>query len=276
MDADDNRSAHLKTAIRDRNTLLKAGGLAAAFFGGIWLFSGSPILAAAIALAAFGFLIWAEASSKAAEDFYKAYASSRNLERVKDYSLPPLTDLLRKGDRRYTGETFRGHLPGGLDGTLAHYTYVEVTHDSKGRRQESHHPFTLAVFELPSAHPVPSISLARNSIFGGLIDALSSKDRVDLESQDFNKKFDLYLEKNHDANWLRQLFSPKFIVDLCDSPLTGLGFEIEDRTLIIFDKGRKDGADELDRHATASCEVARHILTEVAEGVPVEAAPPKA
>ena len=66
-------------------------------------------------------IVFAIASSQAANDFYSAYADGRGLVRTGEKSsLPPVTPLLQRGERRYTDEIFSGLLPGGLSGALAH------------------------------------------------------------------------------------------------------------------------------------------------------------
>jgi len=84
-------------------------------------------------------IVFLIASSQAANDFFAAYAKSRGLTRIAGRgSLPPVTPLLQRGDRRYTDEIFNGLLPGGLSGSLAHYTFEETSTDSDGNRDTTY------------------------------------------------------------------------------------------------------------------------------------------
>src|SRR5689334_3766334 len=103
-DTNDTRGVHLKRILGNPITLivtvvlavivLVAVGASSAGFGFGAAGAGGVIVLALIVV----FII---ANNQAREDFYNAYATGRHLTRMAGRSdLPPLTPLLRKGDKR--------------------------------------------------------------------------------------------------------------------------------------------------------------------------------
>ncbi|HEX2264719.1 MAG TPA: hypothetical protein VHH14_00380, partial [Solirubrobacterales bacterium] len=155
-DAKDTRGLHLRRIARHPATLILGGiGVVGAAIGGIA--AGSIVIGAAAAGAVFLLtllIVWLLASGKAADDFFRAYAEGRKLQRTDGKSqVPPVTPLLRKGDRRYAEERFDGVLPGGLDGSLCLYTYEEESRDSDGNKQTTYMHHTIAMTQLPDTAP---------------------------------------------------------------------------------------------------------------------------
>ncbi len=73
-----------------------------------------------------------------------------------------------------------------------------------------------------------------------------SKERVKLESEALDEKYEIFAGKGQDAVWLRQLFSPTFIVWLTDAAPKKFAFELVDGTLCCYVNGHKEDAAELD------------------------------
>lgn len=125
-DAGDTRSHHLRRLLASPVTLILTGVVAISAFIALAASAGVGIGAAAaggVVLLAL-LIVFLLARSAAAEDFFAAYAKGRGLERTSGKSgLPPLTPLLQRGDERYRQQRFDGVLPGGMNGSLAHYTY---------------------------------------------------------------------------------------------------------------------------------------------------------
>ena len=171
--------------------------------------------------------------------------------------LPEVTPLLSKGTDRYAERTLTGEIAEGVEGTLALYTYETESTDSKGNRQVQYHRFTVGLIEVPEcAGFVPELYCQRK--FG--LRALEkfedvfrrSKERVKLESEVLDEKYEIFSGKGQDANWLRQLFSPTFIVWLTDEAPKKFAFELVDGTLCCYIHGHEEDAAGLDLVAACS------------------------
>jgi hypothetical protein len=225
--------------------------------------------AAAILLLAL-IIVFAIASNQAANDFFAAYAETRGLARIAGRgSLPPITPLLRKGDRRYTEEVFNGLLPGGLSGSLAHYTYEDTSTDSDGNRDTTYYHFTVAVSQLPETAPFLSeLALQRRSGFrfmDSAEDVFRKRQRVELESELADKKFEIFIGENDDMVKARSVFSPSFIVWLGEEAHKGIAFELVAGAYVANIKGHLKTADELDAFCRDAAVIARRLDEEALE-----------
>jgi hypothetical protein len=272
-DANDLRGYHFKRLLAKTLTVALLGSLTLIAFvaGGIGV---SPLvgLLAAAAVFVLGVLgVFVIADNKAAHDFFEVYAEQRGLTLIHGRGrLPKATPLLRKGNDRYTERTLAGPIADGLDGTLALYTYEEETTDSDGDRQTNYYRYTLGLVEVAEcAGLVPELYCQRK--FGlraleKLEDAFrTKKERVKLESEALDEKYEIFAGKEQDANWLRQLFSPTFIVWLADSAPDKFAFELVDGTLCCYVSGHKENAAELDAIAAATGAVAKRLRDEALE-----------
>lgn len=215
-------------------------------------------------------IVFAIASSQAANDFFVAYAESRGLARISGKgSLPPVTPLLRKGDRRYTEETFNGLLPGGLSGTLAHYTYEDTSTDSDGNRDTTYFHYTVAVSQLPETAPFLSeLALQRRSGFrfmDSAEDKFRTRQRVEVESELADKKFEIFTGKDDDMVKARRVFSPTFIVWLGEEAHEGIAFELVAGAFVANIKGHLKTAEELDAFCEGAAVIARRLDEEACE-----------
>jgi hypothetical protein len=271
-DANDLRGYHFKRLMRKPLSWILIGGLA--LLAGI-------VLAAAIGPAIGGaafvvvlligvVIVFAIADSRAAEAFFNVYAEQHGLTLGGRGPLPPATPLLRKGDDRYAERTLSGPIADGFDGTLALYTYEEETRDSDGNKQTSYYHYTLGLVEVPEcvAH-VPELYCQRK--FG--LKALEkledvfrrSKERVELESEALDDKYEIFAGKEQDPVWLRQLFAPTFIVWLTESTPDKFAFELVDGTLCCYVNGHKESAADLDKISAATGSVAKRLRDEAQE-----------
>jgi len=271
-DADDLRGLHFKLLLGKTLALVLiaaftiAAGVAAAVFVG-------PAIGAAAALGAFLLsllIVFGIADSRAEDAFFQTYAGQRGLELGGRAPLPPTTPLLRKGDDRYAERTLSGGFADGIEGILALYTYEEETRDSKGNKQTSYYRYTVGLVPLPEcAELAPELYCQRK--FGlraleGFEDAFrTEKERVDLESSAMGDKYEIFAGKGQDANWLRQLFAPTFIVWLTDAAPKKFAFELVGGTLCCYVSGHKKAAAELDEVGTATAAVAQRLREEAAE-----------
>ena len=215
-------------------------------------------------------IVYLIARSRAADDFYTAYAGGRGLTRVEGRgSLPPVTALLQKGDNRYTEQLFNGTLPGGLVGSLAHYTYEEESRDANGNRETTYYHFTIAVTQIPETAPFMG-ELAMQRRFGfrfmdSAEDKFRSRQRVELESVDADKKFEIFIGEGDEMNRARQVFSPTFVVWLAEEAHEEIAFELNAGALVVNVKGHKKTAQELDAFCEGAAVVARRLYEEAIE-----------
>ncbi len=271
-DANDLRGFHFRRLLGKPLTwILLAIFVVGAGAGGA-IFVGALIGAAAAgAVFLLGLLIvFAIADSRAEDAFFIAYAEERGLALAGKGPLPPATPLLRKGDDRYAERSLAGPLAEGVDGLLALYTYEDETTDSEGNRQTNYYHYTVGLAQVPEcAGFVPELYCQRKSGLRALEkfeDVFRrSKERVKLESEALDKRYEIFTGKGQDANWLRQLFSPTFIVWLTDSAPEKFAFELVDGTLCCYVKGHKEKAAELDTIRASSAAVAMRLRDEATE-----------
>jgi hypothetical protein len=272
-DANDMRGYHFSRLMRTPLTLiLIAVATAAAFVAGL-VFIGAAIGggAAIVALLLGIVIVFVIADNRAANDFFEVYAANRGLTLIHGRGrLPQATPLLRKGNDRYTERTLTGPIADGFDGTLALFTYEEETRDSDGDTQTNYYRYTLGLVEVPDcAAFVPELYCQRKFGLRALEkfeDAFrGNKERVTLESEKLLDKYEIFATKEQDANWLRQLFSPSFIVWLTDSAPDKFAFELVDGALCCYVSGHQENAAALDAIAAATGAVANRLREEALE-----------
>jgi hypothetical protein len=275
-DANDLRAFHFGRLLRKPVTwMVTLVGVIAAGVSGAALVG--PAIGAAAAGAVFGLallVVFAIADSKAEGAFFETYAAQRGLALSGKGPLAPVTPLLRKGDARYAERALTGSLAEGIDGVLALYTYEEETTDSEGNRQTNYYRYTIALVEVPEcAAQVPELFCQRK--FGlrsleKLEDAFRhSKQRVKLESEALDKRYEIFSGKEQDQVWLRRLFSPSFIVWLSEGAPKKFAFELVGGTLCCYVSGHKKSAADLDTVRAASATVARRLRDEAGETAPL-------
>jgi hypothetical protein len=275
-DANDLRGFHFRRLLHSRST---------------WLWGGIPTLVLAIALA-FGNLLWLpiiliagtlitllvcwiKAVSRAEDAFFIAYAEERGLTRMKDGQLPGSTPLLRRGDERKAEEILSGPLGDGTDGAVALYTYTDVYYDKDGRHETDYH-FTVCTTDVPEcSERLPELYANRKfgfRVFEKLEDVFRTKQRVKLESERLDEEYEIFTSKEQDQNFLRQVFSPTFIVWMTDEAPEKFAFELEGGVLCCNVKGHKRSATELDAMRGAAAHIAGRLREEIREGAATAAA----
>jgi hypothetical protein len=271
-DANDLRGFHFRRLMRKPLTwMLTAVAMVAAGAAGAALVGPLVGLAAAAAVLPISLLIvFAIADSKAEDAFFEAYAQQHGLALAGKGPLPPATPLLRKGDDRYANRSLTGALADGVEGTLALYTYEEETTDSEGNTQTSYYRYTIGLIEVPECAPhVPELFCQQKFGLRSLEkfeDVFRrSKQRVKLESEALDHKYEIFAGKEQDQVWLRRLFSPTFIVWLTDSAPKKFAFELVDGALCCYVHGHKESAAELDVVRGASAAVATRLREEAAD-----------
>lgn len=269
-DANDLRGYHFGRLMRTPLTLILLAVFAAIAFVACLVYVGAAIGGgAAVAVLLLGIVVvFAIADKRAANDFFEVYAANRGLTLVHGRGrLPQATPLLRKGDDRYAERALTGQLADGFAGTLALYTYEEESRDSDGDTQTNYYRYTLGLVEVPDcARFVPELYCQRKfglralekfeDVFRG------DKERVRLESEALDRKYEIFATKEQDANWLRQLFSPTFIVWLAEAAPEKFAFELVGGTLCCYVSGHKENAAALDTIAAATGAVAKRLRDE--------------
>jgi hypothetical protein len=273
-DTDDTRGVHFKRLLRHPVTLSLGSTAAIVAFLVVTLTVGAAIGAAAAAGAALltVLIVFMLASGKAKEDFFRAYADGRGLSREQKGELPGATPLLRRGDDRYAHQIMRGALPGGIDGTLALYTYEDHYTDSKGRRQTTYVHFTVVLCDVPQSAPrIGELYVQRRVGFRFLDsaeDIFRTRERIELESEALDERCEIFAGRGEDHNWIRQLFSPSFVHWLGDEAPDGLAFELVAGLLCVNVRGHHDSATELDSFCEAAAVIASRIREESLETAP--------
>jgi hypothetical protein len=212
-------------------------------------------------------ITWVIADRRAADAFFTLYASEHGFELGGRSPLPPSTPLLRKGDDRYAERTLSGKLAPDCEGILALYTYEEETTDSDGNRQTNYYRYTVGLVPVPEcAQHIPELYCQRKfglralqkfeDVFRG------KKERVKLESEVLDEKYEIFAKKGQDAVWLRRLFAPTFIVWMTDSAPPKFAFELVDGNLCCYVSGHKEDAADLDTIGAATAAVARRLRDE--------------
>jgi len=270
-DADDLRGFHFKRLMRKPLTWLLivgftivAGGLGVLFFG--------PVAGAVLAVIAFALgpiTVFAIADAQSGDAFFAAYAKQHDLTLAARGPLPEATPLLRKGNERFAERSLSGTLGDGVEGTIALYTYELAANDSKDDRSDRHR-FTVGLVEVPeSAGHLPELycrSRADAGALEGIADAFGDAGQpVTLESAALDERYEISAGKGQDENWLRQLFSPTFIVWLTDSAPTGFAFELVDGSLCCYLRGHAENTGALDTMRKATVAVASRLGDESKE-----------
>jgi hypothetical protein len=271
-DANDLRGFHFRRLLHKPLTwfaialfVIPAGIVGAVYLGAA---IGVAIAGGVFLLALLG--VFAIADSRAEDAFFQTYAAQRGLALSGRSPLPPATPLLRKGDDRYAERALSGSLADGIDGVLALYTYEDETTDSEGNRQTNYYRYTVGLVEVPEcvAH-LPELFCQRKSGLRSLEkleDAFRrSKQRVKLESEALDERYEIFSGTEQDQVWLRRFFSPTFIVWLGEEAPKKFAFELVGGTLCCYVSGHKKSAADLDTVRAATAAVARRLREESLE-----------
>jgi hypothetical protein len=272
-DANDLQGFHFRRLMRKPITWILTGilALAGGVAGAIAL---APVLGLAIA-AGVGVLavivVFFLADSQAEGAFFQIYSRERGMRLTGASDLPAATPLLRKGDERKAEHVMAGPIADGIEGTVALYTYTDVYHDKNGRH-ENNYPYTVVMSPLTETTELCPLLLC-NRKFGlkaleGFEDFFRKNERVKLESLELDERFEIFCGDSQDQNWMRQLFSPTFIVWLTENTPEKFAFELVNGTLCCNVKGHKKSARELDAMRAATAGVARRIREEAGESAP--------
>jgi hypothetical protein len=188
-----------------------------------------------------------------------AFAKARKLGFRASGSLPPHGNLLNRHGR--VEGLVEGALPGGVEGSLAFYTYTYTTTDSDGHSEIQTRRFTIVVTAVPqSIGFMPSLGFAgAESETTGVGGNLEEVEQVDLGGHAGLKGSRCYRYRGASEQWTRRLFSPG-LVDWLARSEADFGFELADGVLTTSRGGHLGDAGAL----TGLCEEAAHLTAAIA------------
>lgn len=189
-----------------------------------------------------------------------AFAESHGLSYAESADLPRQGSTLTREGGRVEGAA-SGVLPGGIEGTLARFTYVYKWSDSDNNTREENRPFTLVVTAIPE-----SIGFAPYLGFSGpaskLDEDAGGEDMAPIEMEHVKalKGAAASAYEGISERWLAQLLSPAMVEWLgrCDPDF---GFELASGVLVA---GR-NGYIQEDRQLEALCTDVARLATTIRE-----------
>jgi hypothetical protein len=272
-DANDLRGVHFKQLLSGTATLALIGILvvAAGVAAGVFVKSAPLGGAAAVAALLISLLVvFAIADARSADTFFEAYSMSHGLTLMDGrMRMPKSTPLLGRGDDQYAERLLEGPLGPGVEGKLALFTYEEERYDKDGKETD-YYRYTLGLTDVPEVELViPELYVQRKSGLRSLEkfeDVFRrSKQRVELESEALDRKYEIFVRDTQDLNWVRQLFSPTFIVWLTERAPEKFAFELVGGNLCCYVNGHKENSADLNRIRGATTAVATRLREEALE-----------
>ena len=200
----------------------------------------------------------------------RAWAGERGLEWHPEGEVPERTPLLRDGTYRYALNVIEGEIAEGLPGRILHLACVEIDEDPEGSGERTSR-YTVAVASVPDpGERLPlCVCAPRSRLPGG--DAYEARrrklTRVDLVSSEFERRFELAMDRKGDEIWLRRLFEPTFLERMIKLTAGRLGWELEGGALTVYQQGYVSSPAELERLVELAAIVAERVRAEVAETV---------
>lgn len=198
-------------------------------------------------------------------DQFAAYAAAHKLTLEPEGRLPRTTPLLAEGELRRVEALMRGWLGEYLEAQIA---IVSRAGASDGGEAEV--DFTVAVAHVPKvkrfAHWLLCHRVEDEHLLGRAAEQLvHGDDRIDLESVELDRCYRIYASPQRDEVWLRELFSPSFIVFLLDLAPRGFAFEYVEGTLCVSQRGRLTLAEDIDGLRDATVELVARMRAEIRE-----------
>jgi hypothetical protein len=188
------------------------------------------------------------------------FAQDRGLAFAERVDLPAQGSTLTHSDGKVEGAA-TGALPGGIEGTLAYFTYSYTYTDSDDHTHTVHRHFTLVVTQVPE-----SIGFAPYLGFTGAASNLSATagstemQKVELGESGRLKDCHAYAFAGTSKSWLAQLFSPA-LLDWLGRSDEDFGFELAGGVLIV---GRENYLSESQDLATL-CKDSAHLAGAIRE-----------
>jgi uncharacterized protein DUF3137 len=155
------------------------------------------------------------------------------------------------GSRRRARNVITG-TESGRPFTAFDYSYETESHDTKGRTSKATHRYAVYAVHLPAY--LPSLEVSPEAVFGHLATAVGLTTDIDLESEDFNRRFRVRAE---DRKFATDVLSPRTMQYLLSVPPAA--WRVQGTDIVRWEEGRLDPAD---------VPVSAAILDRVADGIP--------
>jgi hypothetical protein len=154
-----------------------------------------------------------------------------------------------------------GTLPGGVEGTLTHFTYSYTVTDSDNNSHTEHRRLTLVVTSIPvSIGFVPYLGFSRGASHLLATAGGTRMRRIELGGAPQLKHASAFIFAGTNENWQTQLFSPALLEWLSRSE-NDFGFELANGVLVAGRGDYLSGEAEL----RALCEDAAHLAAAIRE-----------
>jgi hypothetical protein len=186
------------------------------------------------------------------------FAAAHGLAYSDRFDLPKQGDLLQRDGKVEGAAT--GALPGGEEGTLAHFTYTYTYTDSDDHTHHEERPFTVVVTQVPeSIGFMPYLgfsgSASKLSAVAGELNQMRKLDLGEDKGLEGTSAF-----KGASESWTAQLFSPALVDWLARSD-EGFGFELAAGVLCVARDGHLNEAEKLE----TLCGDAAHLAAAIRE-----------
>ncbi len=107
-------------------------------------------------------------------------------------------------------------------------------------------------------------------------DKFRDRQRVELESEAFDKRYESFCGKDDEMNRVRQVYEPSFIVWLAENAPKHFEWDLVAGVLVCSRDGQADSTEELDAMCAAAGVVAKRLFDEAGESAPPPSAAPTA
>lgn len=195
-----------------------------------------------------------------ADNTLSGFAAANGLSYAKTAPLPAEGITLKKDSAKVEGAA-TGTLPGGIEGTVAHFSYTYTVTDADDHSHTETRRLTLVVTSVAvSIGFVPYLGFSRGaSHLVGTAGGTKMR-RVDFDGADGLKHASCFIFAGTNENWQAQLFSPALLAWLARSP-DDFGFELANGTLVA---GRSDFVTS-QTELKALCEDTAHVAAVIRE-----------
>jgi hypothetical protein len=188
------------------------------------------------------------------------FAEANGLAYSANPDLPAQGSTLSRDDGHCEGAA-KGSLPGGIEGTLAHFTYTYTWSDSDNHQHTEHRRLTLVVTSVPvSIGFVPYLGFSRGASHYLATAGGTEMRRVDLGEAEGLKHAVAFIYAGSNENLQAQLLSPALLDWLARSE-DDFGFELANGVLVAGRCTYLNAEAEL----RAVCEDAAHLAAAIGE-----------
>ncbi len=190
----------------------------------------------------------------------KKFAESHGLAFAERVDLPQQGSTLARSGGKVEGAA-TGSLPGGVEGTLANFTYTYTWTDSDDHTHTEHRYFTFVVTQVPeSIGFLPYMGFSASGSHFAPNAGGDKMKKIDLGKNEGFKGANAYAYAGTSENWLAQLLSPA-LVDWLARSEEDWGFELANGVLCTGRSRYVTGEAEL----TRLCEDAAHLAGAIRE-----------